>query len=404
MQFSYKAEDSFGKIKEGVLDAGDRFEAAKTLKKMGLVAVSVTANKHTGASFMTKLNESVIRVKLKDKIFFASNLAEMISAGLALSRSLDVLGRQSTNQKMKRIISEIRAEIDKGNSFSSSLAKYPKIFSTVFVAMVEAGEKSGKLPDALRVISDQFSKTYNLRKKIKGAMMYPLIIFIAMILVGAAMLVYVVPTLAETFEEVGAELPFTTRSIIWVSEFLKDNIFLSIGIIVFAIILVNRGLKTKWGKKAFSFFLLHLPVTKALTKQVNSAVTTRTLSALVSSGVDLVESISITENVLSNPYYKEVMEDAKEKVPKGISLAEIFESHEKFYPPFVGEMVSVGEETGKHSEMLLKLAVYYEGEVENATKNLSTIIEPVIMIMVGAAVGFFALSMIQPIYSVGQSI
>lgn len=404
MQFKYQAENAEGVLKEGVLDTSDKFELAKELKKTGLTVISAKATKSGGVSFLTRLNESVITVKLKDKIFFASNLAEMISAGLSLSRSLNVLGRQSSNERLKRTIDDIQAEIDKGQSFSSALGKYPKIFSPVFVAMVEAGEKSGKLPESLRVISDQFSKTFALRKKIKGALMYPMIIIIAMILVGAAMLIYVVPTLAETFEEVGAELPVTTRSIIWVSNFLQHNIIWSILIVALAVFALSRFLKTAIGKRVLATILLKFPLTSKLTMQVNAAVTARTLSALVSSGVDLLESLEITRNVLTNPFYKKVLVEAQEKVPKGVPMSEIFKENEKLYPPFVGEMVLVGEETGKNSEMLLKLAVYYEGEVDSATKNLSTIIEPVIMILVGVGVGFFALSMIQPIYSIGTAI
>ena len=403
MLFIYKAQTVSGEFREGQLDAKDKFDLAITLKKEGLSVITARLVE-SKAGFFKRLNESVLSVKLKEKIFFASNLSEMTSAGLPLSRALGVLERQSENKKLKNTIKEITLTIDQGGTFAFALAKFPKIFSSVFVAMVEAGEKSGRLPESLRVIADQLQKTYTLHKKIKGALVYPAIIIIAMTLIAAVMLVFIVPTLASTFEDIGAELPFTTRMVIGLSNLVASHPILILIAVIALVYGFLKGIKTDIGKKIFAQVLLKLPVIKNITKEMNSAVTARTLGSLVSSGVELVEALKITKDVVQNPFYKTILDEAQLAVPKGENLSKIFGAHEKYYPPFVSEMIMVGEETGKLPEMLKKLAQFYEDEVDAATKDMSTIIEPIIMILVGIAVGFFALSMIQPIYSIGNSI
>ncbi|HEY4506381.1 MAG TPA: type II secretion system F family protein [Candidatus Paceibacterota bacterium] len=403
MLFKYKAQSISGEFREGELDTADKFVLSRELKKQGLSILTASPAK-TGISFFKRLNESVSTIKLKEKIFFASNLAEMISAGLPLSRALGVLERQSENKKLKTTIADITMTIDQGGTFASGLAKFPKIFSSVFVAMVGAGEKSGRLPESLKVISDQLEKTYTLRKKIKGALVYPCIIIIAMTLIAAVMLIYIVPTLAATFEDIGAELPFTTKVVIGASDLLASHPIIILLALIAVIYGFLKAIKTTTGKRIFAVVLLKFPVVKNITKEMNSALTARTLGSLIASGVEMVEALKITEDVLQNPFYKDILREAQIAVPKGSNLSKIFSDWEKYYPPFVSEMVSVGEETGKLSDMLKKLAQFYEDEVDAATKDLSTIIEPVIMILVGIAVGFFALSMIQPIYSIGNSI
>ena len=403
MLFKYKAQSISGEFREGELDAADKFVLSRELKKQGLSILTASPAK-TGISFFKRLNESVSTIKLKEKIFFASNLAEMISAGLPLSRALGVLERQSENKKLKTTIADITLTIDQGGTFAAGLAKFPKIFSSVFVAMVGAGEKSGRLPESLKVISDQLEKTYTLRKKIKGALVYPCIIIIAMTLIAAVMLIYIVPTLAATFEDIGAELPFTTKVVIGASDLLASHPIIILLALIAVIYGFLKAIKTTTGKRIFAVVLLKFPVVKNITKEMNSALTARTLGSLIASGVEMVEALKITEDVLQNPFYKDILREAQIAVPKGSNLSKIFSDWEKYYPPFVSEMVSVGEETGKLSDMLKKLAQFYEDEVDAATKDLSTIIEPVIMILVGIAVGFFALSMIQPIYSIGNSI
>ncbi len=407
MFLAYKAKRADGSVVEGQKDAKDRFELARQLRAEGLTAFSV---EEVGRAKKLDLNSFVnrifSRISHKEKIFFASNLSEMITAGLALSRALSVLRKQTPNAKLAAVIDSVLDTVNQGGTFSSGLAKFPDVFDHVFISMVEAGEKSGQLPEALKTLSDQMQKSYALRKKIRGAMIYPSIIIIAMLGIAVIMLVYIVPTLSKTFKELGVQLPFTTRVVIGLSDFMSSH-FIIFGILVLIVIAgILKARKSAWGKRLVSKLLLKLPVIKTITKEMNAAVTARTLASLVTAGVSIVEALRITEKILTNPYYKEVVARAQESVPKGANLSSIFQDEraEKIFQPFMGEMIEVGEETGKLSDMLAKLATFYENEVDTMTKDLSTVIEPVIMIIVGVGVGFFALSMIQPIYSIGSNL
>ena len=404
MRFVYTAVKDG--VKESVVaEASDKFALARDFKNKGVTVLSAEPE---GASrgFFAGLSERFSTISFKEKIFFIGNLSEMLSAGLSLTRALKVSLKQTKNAKMKRVITSVTDSVDKGGSFAEALAHFPNIFAPTTVAMVEAGEKSGRVPESLQIVSNQMLKTYNLRKKIRGALTYPAIVILAMIGIAVMMLIYIVPTLAATFKELGAELPLSTRFIIGFSDFLTSHYIYAL------ILLVASGTGFYYGRKivlvrrVWAWTLIHAPLFGHIVKETNSAVMARTLSSLLASGVDIVAALSITERVLQNPYYKEVIQKAIIAVPKGDTLSAIFggKMAEKLYPPFVGEMMSVGEETGKLPEMLEKLALFYENEVEAVVKDLSTIIEPLIMLFVGAGVGFFALAMIQPIYSVGNNL
>jgi len=328
----------------------------------------------------------------------------MIDAGLSLSRALNILERQTKNLKFKEVIGHLSNGISKGGNLSEEMEKFPKIFPSLFTSMVRAGEESGSLTESLQVIGNQLEKSYVLQKKVKGAMLYPAIVIIAMVLIAVLMLIFVVPTLTDTFKELEIELPASTKLVIFVSDFLSQNTLASILSVLFVILSFIFAVRTKRGKYIFEFFILRIPVVGEIAKQVNSARTARTLSSLLSSGVDMVESITITKNVVQNHYYKEVLEKAEGEVQKGVALSTIFKEREDIYPILVSEMMEVGEETGKFSEMLMRVALFYENEVDVATKNISTIIEPVLMVFIGIGVGFFALSMITPMYSLSSAI
>ena len=402
-QFKYKIKDESGDIVEDVMDAEDRYALIDDLKKQGKEVISVEEEK-SGGDMMEFLNRLLARIKLQDKIVFTKNLSAMLEAGLSLSRALSILERQTKNVKFKYVIGALSKGINKGDSFSDGLAKFPKAFSSLFVSMVRAGEESGSLSGSLKIVGDQLEKSYILKKKIKGAMMYPIIVVGAMFMIGVLMLIYVVPTLTATFKELEVELPASTKLVIAISDFLAEHTLLSFAIIIIVIFSFIFSLKTKRGKRVLEFVILRVPIIGKIAKQSNSARTARTLSSLLSSGVDMIGAISITRDVVQNSYYKEVLEEAGTSVQKGIPLSESFKKREDLYPILVGEMVEVGEETGKLSDMLLQVAIFYENEVDTATKNISTIVEPFLMVIIGIVVGFFALSMITPMYSLSDAI
>ena len=402
-RFKYKIKNKDGEVSENTTEAVDKFELYNQIRKKGSEIIEVHELGKRRIS-IDRFNELFGVIKEHEKVILTRNLSAMIDAGLSLTRALTVLERQSKNQKLKAVLSGINSDIKQGGNFHTALKKFPKVFSPLFVSMVLAGEESGKLAESLKIIGAQLERTYTLKKKIKGALIYPTIILIAMVIIGILMLIFVVPTLTQTFDELGADLPRSTQGIISVSNFLSEHTLLAILIPIIIGTLFYYGLRTRRGKRAFHFTLLHTPIIKGLVKEIQAARTARTLSSLLSSGVEIVTSISITSEVLQNSYYKDVLLKAQNDVQKGAPLSESFINNEHLYPILVGEMISVGEETGKLPDMLLSVAEFYESEVDQKTKDMSTIIEPFLMIIIGTFVGFFAISMISPIYSLSESI
>jgi len=401
--FNYKAKTQEGRLVEDSAEAKDKTDLVKTMREKGLTVIFAKEFSKTKFDF-ERLNLILSRVKLREKIVFTRNLSAMISSGIALSRALEILEKQTENLKLKKVIHTLETGIEEGETFSGSLKKFPDVFSSLFVAMVHAGEESGKLVEALDVVGKQLEQGYTLRKKVKSAMMYPSIVFFAMIVIGVIMFIYVVPTLTSTFKEFNMELPLSTKIIMGISDFLVANTVMAISLMVGTVIAFMLGIRTKTGQRASDFVSLHIPIISNIVKEYNAAQTARTLSSLFSSGVSVVEALEITEDVMQNSYYKEVLAKAKDVVQKGVPLSTVFMDNINIYPLLVGEMMQVGEETGKLSDMLEKIAVFFEEEVSTVTKDLSTVIEPFLMLFIASGVGFFAISMISPMYKLTASI
>jgi len=403
MKFKYKIQSKNNEISEGIIDSPDRFTLARELREKGNIPISIEELKDKENSLSLKIN-FFSKVSLSEKIMFTNNLSGMLSAGLSLSRALSVLEKQSTNPALTDVLRGLQDDVSKGNSLSGGMKKFPKVFSGIFVPMVHAGEESGNLPNTLTEVGLSLKKAYDLNKKIKGAMTYPSIIVCAMLIIGIFMMIYVVPTLTKTFKDLGTELPGSTKMIIWVSDTISQHMFLFLFIIVFIIIGGILLSKLKLVQRYFDRAILYIPVIGKIVKEVNTARTARTMSSLLLSGVNISNSLSITEEVLQNVHYKELIHKSIESIEKGMVLSASFKENAFLYPVMMGEMVEVGEETGNLSKMLLDIANFYEVEVDNKTKDLSTIIEPVLMLLIGTAVGFFAVSMIKPMYSVMNNI
>ncbi|OGD69653.1 hypothetical protein A3I18_01785 [Candidatus Campbellbacteria bacterium RIFCSPLOWO2_02_FULL_35_11] len=401
--FKYKAIRETGETYNGMVFANDEQDLAKKVRAQGGVVIEFDQQGKDLSLFFRKF--SIIgTVKTEDKIMFAKNLGAMIGAGLSVSKALTTLEKQFKNPKFKSAIKDIDQNISKGKTINEALKDYPNIFSPIFVAMVRAGEESGKIADSLAIVSKQMENSDKLAKKVRGALIYPSIITFVMIAVGILMLVFIVPGLQETFADLDTELPISTQIIIAVSSFVRTNPFLLTLLGAFVIFMITLGFKTNRGKRIVDTFVLKMPFISTIAIEVNSARTARTLSSLLSSGVDVISAFDITKDVLQNSHYKKVMEEARQNIQKGDPVAQVFVNNEKLYPPVVSAMIEVGEETGKLPDMLFSLADFYEEEVEQKTKNLSTIVEPILMVFIGIAVGFFALSMISPMYSIMGSI
>jgi type IV pilus assembly protein PilC len=338
-------------------------------------------------------------VKTEEKIAFAKNLAVMVQAGITISRGLAIMAKQTSNKTFFKVLSSLSESIDKGKSLSEGMLDHKDVFSDLFIMMVKSGEESGKIVESLRTVAGQLERSDQLTKKIRGAMIYPTIIMIVMLILGALLLIYMVPTLTSTFKGLNVQLPLPTRIIVAMSDFLIHNFFVILVILVGSVFGAMYALKTPKGKRFKDFFVLHLPLITPIVKEVNSARTARTLSSLVSSGVDILVALGVTRDVIQNSYYKEVLTKSVEVIQKGGTISSILTENSHLYPVFVGEMAAVGEETGQLSPMLENIAVFYEGEVDQRTKNLSTVIEPILMVIIGLGVGVFAIAMLMPTYS-----
>ncbi|MDQ5893383.1 MAG: type pilus assembly protein PilC [Patescibacteria group bacterium] len=399
--FIYKAKKSTGEIYKSEKDAQDRYELYRMLKESGeeVIDVQEKTSKSLSMKNITISLPFLRSVKTQEKINFARNLGSMITAGLAMSRALSVMERQTKNREMKKILISLQKDVSEGKTLSIAMGAFKNVFSSLFTSMVAAGEQSGNLAESLKIVGLQMDKNYALQRKVKGAMMYPSIILIAMILIAVLMLTYIVPTLMKTFTELNLELPLSTKFVLFTSNLVRDH-----GLVVFLTTAVLIGAFVVWSKRAsgkniIHYAILKIPIIGGIIKEVNAARTARTLSSLLNSGVDVVESVRITKDVIQNVHYKAVLEKAGEAIKKGDPISKIFTENEKLYPLFLGEMMNVGEETGKIGEMLMGVAVFYEDDVEQKTKDMSTIIEPFLMVFIGAAVGFFAVAMISPMYS-----
>lgn len=404
MQFNFKATRADGTETTGTKDAVDRFQLARDLRIQGLTVISAEPLETAPQKKRFSLDAVLNRVSIKDLIIFAGSLSAMIGAGLSLARALEVLERQTSNKRFKQVIASILDQVNKGATLSQTMKQYPDIFPPVFVAMVAAGEESGNLSQSLEVVRSQLAKSYDLRRKVKGAMIYPAIIVCVIIIIGILMMIYLVPQLTGLFKELEVELPLSTRLVVATSDFLSNHTIGFVAAVLVLLVLGIRGLRSAKGRELSALLAMKAPAIKTIVKNLNAAITMRTLASLISAGVSMLEAIAITGEVLQNPYYRAVMSRAGEVVQKGQTLSVVFKEREDIFPVLVGEMAEVGEETGNLSGMLLKGASFFEEEVDQATKNLSTIIEPALMVLIGIAVGFFAISMLGPMYSLTDAL
>lgn len=405
--FTYIGEDKDGVKVRNTITANDRFDVYAVARTEGHTVVSIEdASTFSIKKFLNieKINYLLSRVKQDELVMVTRNLGSMLTAGLTVSRALSVIERQSKNPRLKGVIKEIIAKINQGGQFHEALRDFPRVFDDLYTAMIRAGEESGTLAEALKVLAIQMERSSNLKKKVKGAMIYPSIVITVMVVIGILMMIFVMPKITGVFKGMGQELPATTKFLIGASDFLVNYTVVALGGMALMIGGFIYALRTKWGKITTSWVVVRLPVIGTLAKETNAARTARTLSSLLNSGVDVMQSIEITEEVLQNVFYKKILKEARERVEKGTALSEIFIERSDLYPILVGEMILVGEETGQIAGMLGELAIYYESEVERKTKDLSTIIEPLLMVFIGGGVGFFALALIAPIYSIGEGI
>ncbi len=403
-KYLYTSKKVDGTPRSGEMDAANERDLAMQLRSEGFIVTSIEQVKEKDKKVHIKMLDRLNGVSLKEKLFFTRNLSVMISSGLTVARALSNLSVQTKNKHFQIVLEKIYKDVQKGIVFSEALAKYPAIFNDLFINMVRVGEIGGTLDESLNIITIQMEKEHELKSKIRGAMIYPAVIIFAMVIVGVIMLTYILPQILGVFGDMEVELPATTMFVIGLSNVLKNHgILIGFGIIGSGIFL-RIILSTNIGKKAGSFLLLKTPILKSIVVKVNCARFARIYGSLLHSGVSVVDALQIVANTLTNTFFKEAIMEGRNKIQRGVNLSSVIAEYPDIFPVIVSQMIKVGEETGKTEDMMIKLAEFYEEEVNQITKNLSSIIEPVLMLIIGGAVGFFAVAMLTPMYSVLENI
>ncbi|TCT16894.1 type IV pilus assembly protein PilC [Natranaerovirga pectinivora] len=392
--YSYKALTRDGKNKKGTLEANNKDTAFSMIKENGWIPLSIAEqsvlNKDLNITFGTL-------VKVNELSLFCKQFVSILSAGLSVLDALDLLGEQTSNKYLKKAIVDIYGSVEKGNSLASSMANHPKIFPNLLVNMVDAGEMSGNLEIAFDRMATHFEKETKLKQTIKKATTYPIMVSIIAFIVVGVLVTFVVPSFVDMFDSAGMELPALTRILLSISSFIRHQwLFLILGSVggLFALIYYS---KSEQGKILISSIMLKLPLFGTLNIKVAASRFTRTLSTLLASGISLLEAIEIVAKLIDNHVVSKHLTDVKEQVSRGIPLSKPIKD-EKIFPPMVTHMVKVGEDTGTLEETLNKVADFYDSDVETAVAQLTTMLEPLIIVILAVVVGFIVLSIIQPMF------
>lgn len=392
--FKYLVKNKRGENIRGKVEAVSRSQAVSTLLGRDLFVIDV-APLGQNSGFLGNLNRN--KIKFEELVNFTRQLATMINAGLPLATSLSILEEQSKTD-MAKLTGNLLKDVEGGLSFSMALDKYRDNFSRIYVQLVKAGEMGGVLDSVLDRLAITMEKEKDFRAKTKGAMVYPVIIILAMVAVAIVMMVAVIPKLTTMYQDFGAELPAATKILMSLSDFFVNYWWL----LVFIIGALGMGLrafkKTPRGELTLNRFMLKLPIVGVLQQKIVLTDFTRTLSLLLGAGVSLLEALEVVAGAIGSAVYREQLKEINQQVEKGVTLSDAVAHYENF-PPILYQMIAVGEETGKLDEILAKISEYFEKESEYAIKNLTTAIEPMIMIMLGLGVGFIVIAIIMPIYS-----
>lgn len=395
LQFNYKVIDREGKKTGGRVEAVNAQAASRLLQGRGLVVIKLSVSTGGIFSLLTFLGR---QVGLGETATFTRQFSTMVSSGITITEALAIL-RDQAGRNLSPIIEQVLADVEAGSSLSAALERHPNVFSPVYTALVRAGETGGILDEVLVRLSDNLEKEREFRGKVKGALIYPAIILLGMVTVGAIMILFVIPRLAQIYEEFQAELPLTTTLLISFSSFASRFwwVFLAWAfVLVWAFSLFRR---TPLGKRKIGEFVLRIPVIGPLQRQIMLTEFTRTLGLLVGAGVSILESLQVVSKIMGNEVLVEAITRASRDVERGFPLSYSLGQHEQAFPPVVSRMIAVGEETGKMSEVLGKVSQILESESETQVRSLTSAIEPLIMIILGIGVGLLVISIIMPIYN-----
>jgi len=398
--YVYKVRDRQGKLLEGTLEADNTTLVANRLRQMGYIPIAIDKKDEGGLQKEIKLPFGRgSRVKLKDIAVFSRQFATMINSGLSLLRSLYILTEQTESKALAAIVNQVRQDVEKGASLSQALGRHPKAFSRLYVAMVKAGETGGVLDSVLLQVAETIEKQVELRRKIKSAMTYPVVVFALVLLIVNAMLLFIVPMFQDLYKELGGTLPLPTRILLGVSSTLKKLWWLVALVQVGLVIAFKRWIQTDGGRAQWDAIKLRVPVFGKLVHKTALTRFSRTLAVLLRSGVPILEALEITSETVNNSVMSSAVKDVQSSVKTGESMAKPLASHSVF-PPMVVQMIAVGEETGAVDTMLEKIADFYDQEVEATVNSLTSLLEPLLIVVMGGAVGGMVIALYMPMFNI----
>ncbi|MHB0912426.1 MAG: type II secretion system F family protein [Armatimonadota bacterium] len=394
--FAYTIRDNAGALREGTSEGENETVVARKLQDQGYTVVKInqtrTKPKSAGAGFG--------RVKLTDLSIFCRQFSTMVDAGVSLVRCLSVLGEQTQNPKLRRIISEVEQDVQSGQTLSKSLGKYPNVFNNLFVGLVKAGEVGGALEESLQRLSTFLEKDMELRRKVKGAMTYPAIVAIVALVIVLGLVTFVLPKFMDLFKDLGVkDMPMMTAALMSFSHFLTSKWYIMIGILVAFFAAFKMFIGTKVGRRFYDRFKLKAPVFGSLNHRISLARFARTLATLLISGVPILQALETVAGTVSNEIISDAILEARSRIREGDRIGDPLQKS-KLFPPMVVQMIGIGEESGALDHMLTKIADFYEAEVDASLQSLTAAIEPLMIVFLGTAVGFIVIAMFMPLLTV----
>lgn len=398
--FNYKAKNRLGRIKRGRTIAISESVAIRNLSRRGLEVRTIKdVSKSIDHKFIFLLNP----IKSKDLVIFFRQFSIMMSSGVPIAEALITIVDQTENIKFRDILSKVAYDVDSGSFLSDAMKKHPRTFSQFYCNVVKAGETTGKLDEVLNYLAEEIEKDYDLTKRFKGALIYPLFVLSGLVIVGFIFLFFVLPELTKILSDTGGTLPLATRIVIGSIDFLKKYFFVFLFLLFSAVVFFKLFFKTDLGKTSRDIFLLKLPVVGKILQLVYLVRFSRSFGILLKGGVPIVKSLEIVEGVVKNKVYKNIIKKTIKDVNEGESVVGVLESSE-YVPKMIPAMMSVGETTGRLDEVLVEIARFYDKDISNKLNNLNVIIEPVIMVIMGIGVGIMVAAIILPMYNLAGQI
>lgn len=401
--FAYTIRDNTGVVRQGTSEGENETAVARRLHEQGYVVVKIqqakaVKPKSSGGGFG--------RVKLADKSIFCRQFSTMIDAGVSLVRCLSVLGEQTVSAKLRRIIADIEVEVQGGQTLSRAMAKYPNVFDNLFVGLVRAGEVGGALEESLQRLAGFLEKDMELRRKVKGAMTYPIIVVVVALTIVIGLVTFIVPKFMELFVDLGmteTAMPPMTRMLMQFSHFLTTKWWICLGIGAAFMVAFKMFVRTRIGRRVLDRVKLKAPVFGKLIHKVCLARFSRTLATLLTSGVPILQALETVSGTVANEIIGDAILEARARIREGDRIGDPLQKS-KMFPPMIVQMISIGEESGSLDAMLTKVADFYEGEVDSALESLTSAIEPLMIVMLGTAVGFIVISMFMPLLTIITSL